>query len=126
MQDEVSKWETLTAEAKAKAATPVVAFIEYASWAGQYKISLAPYKTLLIEAAGGKSFTADDFSGNAHAVAGYNSVGFNASNPDAVAAFRAALADADVLIDETYAFNPPSYTASSFSSGYGFTGADVS
>merc|ERR1719201_2443740 len=82
MQEEVSKWETLSAEAAAKAATPKVAFIENSAWAGAYVISFAPYKKLLIEAAGGESFTADNFTGNAHAVLSWNelSVEFNASN----------------------------------------------
>merc|ERR1719247_741241 len=120
MQEEESKWEELSTSAAAKSATPLVAFID--SWGG-YTISLAAYKTLLVEAAGGRSFTEADFAANAHAVVGGGKITFNSSDPDGAAAFRAALADADVLIDETYAWDPPSYTASSFEGTYGFDGA---
>jgi hypothetical protein len=120
MKEEESKWEELSISAAANSATPLVAFID--SWGG-YTISLAAYKTLLVEAAGGRSFTEADFAANAHAVVGGGKITFNSSDPDGAAAFRAALADADVLIDETYAWDPPSYTASSFEGTYGFDGA---
>jgi hypothetical protein len=45
------------------------------------------------------------------------------TDPDSKAAFHAAMADVDVLIDESYAFDPSAYTASSFKDGYGFDGA---
>jgi hypothetical protein len=126
MNEEESRWKALSTEAAAKAATPHVAFINNDAYSGSYSISLAPYKTLLVEAAGGKSFAAADFASNAHAVVAGTTVSFNASDPDAKAAFVASLANVDVLIDETYAWDPKTYTASSFSDGYGFDGAGAS
>jgi hypothetical protein len=127
MKEEEEKWEALTAEAALKPATPLVAFIVSSSWSGSYEISLAAYKTDLVDAAGGRSFTTADFSSNAHAVitgADPNpKIAFNMTNPDAAAAFRAALADVDVLIDETYAYDPTAYNVASFATSFGFDGA---
>lgn len=121
MDEEEKKWKALSDEAEAKAATPLVAFIENSAWSGQYVISLAPYKTLLVAAAGGRSFATTDFTSE-HAVVGWdgNSVGFDSSNADAVAAFQAAIADVDVFIDETYAPVPADYGWDDFTSGFGF------
>merc|ERR1719353_1114105 len=49
-------------------------------------------------------------------------IGFNMTDPDAKAAFQAALADVDVLIDETYHWDPKSYNADSFATNFGFDG----
>merc|ERR1719247_932699 len=123
MTDQAATWEKLSTEAKAKEKTPLVAFINNDNWGGVKSISRAAYKTLLVEAAGGKSFAATDFSSNAHAVVDGLTIKFNASKPEAVAAFQAALKDVAVLIDETYEWNPPDYNAAKFSTGFGFDGA---
>jgi hypothetical protein len=126
MQEEQSKWETLTKEGASKPTTPLVAFIGASTWSGEYQISLAAYKVSLVAAAGGKSFATSDFSSNEHAViAGTTNptIGFNMTDPDAKAAFQAALADVDVLIDETYHWDPASYNAESFATNFGFDGA---
>jgi hypothetical protein len=125
MDEEAKRWEALRSEAAAKEATPHVAFIDNSGWSGHYHISLAAYKTVLVEAAGGKSFSTEDFSSNSHAVVEGTTVKFNSTNKDAVAAFHAALADVHVLIDETYAWNPPAYNEESFKTGFGFEG-DIS
>jgi len=128
MKEEEEKWEALSAEAAAKDSTPHVAFISASTWSGHTaKISLAAYKTGLVAAAGGKSFTVADFDSNEHAVVtGVDpnpELGFNMTDPDAAAAFRDALAQVDVLIDEAYAYDPAAYNADSFMANYGFDGA---
>jgi hypothetical protein len=127
MKEEEKAWAALTAEAAAMPTTPKVAFIVASSWSGSFEISLAAYKVTFIKDAGGKSFTTADFTSNKHAViTGVDpnpKIQFNMTDPDGKAAFHAALSDVDVLIDETYAFDPTAYTASSFKDAFGFDGA---
>jgi hypothetical protein len=126
MEEEEKKWETLTKEGASHSTTPRVAFIGASSWSGEYQISLAAYKMSLVAAAGGKSFATSDFSSMEHAVITGTTnptIGFNMTDPAAKAAYQAALADVDVLIDETYHWDPASYNAESFATNFGFDGA---
>jgi iron complex transport system substrate-binding protein len=126
MNDEAAAWDTLSTDAKAKAATPLVAFIEKDSWNKVYKIKLDHYKTRLVEAAGGKSFTSSELTTHSalavvNALATGDIVSYDATNDDAVAAFRAKVNEADVLIDETSGWpDTAAYNAASFTGHFGF------
>jgi iron complex transport system substrate-binding protein len=127
MKDEETRWAASVKEGAAASTTPLVAFISKSDYGtfgsdGSYIISLATYKTLLVTDAGGRSFTTADMT-SPHAVAGYQSIDFNASNPDAVTAFLAEMAKVDAFIDETYAWDPKAYTQSSFEATFGFQSA---
>jgi len=123
---------------------PKVAWIEFAaqsSWSAEsFKVSMAGYKTRYITHAGGlnldvsamqssigsKLVVADvvpgvPLSGQklTLATSGYS------SKSEASTAFFAALADVDVVIDETYAPTPSSYSFSSFLTNFDLTSASA-
>ena len=131
MKEQEKRWDALVKKGNADATKPLVAFISASSYYGQYRISLAAYKTELINDAGGKNFKVSDFDSNAHAVVTGTdpnpTIGFNMTDPDAADAFRAAVADVKVFIDESSYrhLDPPvpqSYTKQSFQDLFGFDG----
>jgi hypothetical protein len=88
-------------------------------------VSVAQYKLDLVTDAGGLNFNADSalanvpglsVSGNSHTIP---VSAFNNSKANASTYFLAALATVDVIIDETYAPNPTTYTYATFKSNFG-------
>jgi len=118
-----------TQAANSASTSPVVAFIQYTAYGGpswnrkEFDISLAHYKTELISGAGGTNFDVDDIK-NIDGVltetkASGTTLVFEASDKVAAAGkLAAALANVDVVIDETYAFDAKGYTMDSFYDTY--------
>jgi hypothetical protein len=112
-----AKWSTLTDEGAAGAnAGKLVAIIEHDTFAagGAMKINIDPWKTMLVAAAGGTSLTTETLEQSSHAVVadsialnGGLKVSYNASVPAAVDAFNAAIANAALIVDETYRSHTP-------------------
>jgi len=93
---------------------PRVAWISYSTWPEpSLVVSKAAYKLRMVTDAGG-----DNWPGAALNV---KLSTFNGSLPDASAAFFASLSDIDVVIDETYAMEPVSYTFATFLATMGLT-----
>ena len=100
----------------------------------EHQISMPAYFTTCVEAAAGRSYTTADFSSNPHVtLRGCDDWGkdgtencmnpkiaFDAEDPDAVAAFHAALSAADVIFDYTRSSDNMNYKASDFAEAYGF------
>lgn len=116
--------------------SPKVAWVSKDSYGSRFVLSLATYKTNFVTDAGGRNIGEDEVRSSAgsnlqvtDAVAGSPgsgqtlSLGFSdfADVPAAAAALVAALADVDVIIDETYASVPSDYNMESFLSEFGIT-----
>jgi hypothetical protein len=108
---------------------PTVAWVQYnapSQWGAEsFVVSDAQYKLDLVTDAGGLNFNADSalanvpglsVSGNSHTIP---VSAFNNSKVNASSYFLAALATVDVIIDETYAPNPTTYTYATFKSNFG-------
>jgi hypothetical protein len=89
-------------------------------------VSTAQYKKEMVDDAGGINFNADLLvasmpaggvvvSGNSHEI---RLSAFNGSRANASSHLLAALANVDVVIDETYASNPTTYTYATFQSNF--------
>jgi hypothetical protein len=137
--------------ASSASTTPVVAWISYNAYGGpgwnepEFKVSTASYKLTLVEHAGGANFDAatkladvtgvtvsDAVSGNPAAGKTYAFLfsSFEGSSDDekktaAAAALMGALADVDVVIDETYSWDPTAATFESFLSTFGLTSSST-
>jgi len=126
--------------AKATVATkPVVAWMQY--YEPNFTISEAHYKMAFVSDAGGAPFDAETALKDAPGVyvstsptgkkvtisiSHYNRSGVTAQAKAAAAAIiMPKLASVDVLVDETYAFAPRSYTFDSFKSTYGLAGTEA-
>jgi len=117
--------------------SPKVAWVSKDSYGSRFVLSLATYKTNFVTDAGGRNIGEDEVRSSAgsnlqvtDAVAGSPGSGqtlslgfsdFAGGIPAAAAAFVAALADVDVIIDETYASVPSDYNMESFLSEFGIT-----
>lgn len=113
---------------------PVVAWISYSSWSGGFVLSQATYKLDLVTGAGGANVDGDAVAEQVGsnmavslAVSSDPSAGktyvldpalYNNSLEDASAAFFAALANVDAVVDETYGPVPADYTMDSFYSTF--------
>jgi len=116
---------------------PTVAWIQYSAYGRAYlELSQATYKLQFTADAGAinKNATAVNIQlGNVMEVVsgGWGSSfrlyldGYNGSLSNASAVFFGALGDVDVVVDETYAFDPSSYDVSSFLSNYALSANSV-
>jgi hypothetical protein len=143
MDDQQEEWEASTAQGIAAGDTPLVVIgvtggwyqKENGDWACcEHQLSMPAYFTTAVTAAAGKSYTTADFSTNEHVtLRGCDAFGndgkencmnpkvaFDASDPNAVAAFHAALSAADVIFDYTSSSDNMNYRASEFAEAYGF------
>jgi len=118
---------------------PVVAWMQY--YAPNFTISEAHYKMAFASDAGGTPFDAETALAGVPGVyvstsptgktvtisiANFNQSGVTAqAKAAAAAAIMPKLASVDVLVDETYAFAPRSYTFDSFKTTYGLNGTEA-
>jgi hypothetical protein len=107
---------------------PTVAWVEYSTWGGdKFIVSGAQYKKDLVTDAGGTNFDAASALANVPGVviSGDNYQvpfsAFNNSKANASSYFWAALATVSVVIDETYASDPTTYTYDTFNSTFGIS-----
>ena len=143
MDEEEKKWEASKAEGVAAGDTPLAVIGVTGGWykkddgnwaCCEHQISMPAYFTTCVEAAAGRSYTTADFSSNPHVtLRGCDDWGkdgtencmnpkiaFDAEDPDAVAAFHAALSAADVIFDYTRSSDNLNHKASNFAQDYGF------
>jgi hypothetical protein len=138
METVTKKWGELKAEGAAGAnAGKVAVFIAHndaSAWGGSnaLEISLAAYKTHLVAAAGGVSLDESTLTAaSTHAVVsgsaadGNLKVKYDKTVPAAVEAFQAAIANAAVLIDETYYADPTGLDAAAVAAPFGTLAAPV-
>lgn len=109
---------------------PTVAWITHFVYGEEesYQISFDEYKMQLVEDAGGSTLNREDvlsIPGVAPASYSETDLAFSwadnttfASKEEALAAFHDMLANVDVVIDETYSFDPATYTMDSFLAEY--------
>ena len=106
-------------------ARPVVAFVSYDAWSGEWQLSNASYKAQYVADANGLLAPMP--------AAGGDVTYKDWTDPPTTAAFataaaaRAALAGVSVLLDETvvYPGSPETYTLRTFLDNWGFTAADA-
>jgi hypothetical protein len=137
--------ETVSAYTSAAAdheTTPVVAWISYnaqSSWSDEsFVISMATYKMHYVTAAGGVNVDREaivnhaSLGGNITAVeasTGWTLTVYTAdfaNKQEAADAFWEALGDVDAVVDETYAYDPSSYTYDHFLQNYGLNETSIS
>eukprot|EP00931_Biecheleriopsis_adriatica_P053341 TRINITY_DN3120_c0_g1_i2.p1 TRINITY_DN3120_c0_g1~~TRINITY_DN3120_c0_g1_i2.p1 ORF type:complete len:539 (-),score=135.07 TRINITY_DN3120_c0_g1_i2:231-1784(-) len=111
---------------------PVIVWISSSSWSKSFVLSQASYKQQLITAVGGKGINAsavqevcgpnmtatDSVSGNPTGGKEYSLPWNDMASAET---FMTSLEAADIVIDETYAADPSSYTFESFLSTFGLT-----
>lgn len=106
-------------------AKKIVAWVAHSTWGGEkFVVSTAQYKMDMVDDAGGINFNADLLvasmpaggvvvSGSSHEIP---LSAFNGSRANASSYLLAAFANVDVVIDETYASDPTTYTYATFQS----------
>jgi len=107
--------------------SPVIAWISSSDYATAFVLSQASYKKELVEAVGGENLdastlssdfaTSDAVYGNPAAGKSY-SLEWNGDKDSAAQKFAQSLVGVDIVIDETYAPDPSSYTLESFLSSF--------
>ncbi|CAE7817362.1 unnamed protein product [Symbiodinium sp. CCMP2592] len=115
---------------------PKVAWIEYNTWGAlpSYRVSMATYRAQMVDGAGGRMVNASDLLAQGMAVrdivASNPAAGkvyileINASETTAATVAQTlmnALSDVDIVVDETYAPTPRTYTFTSFLTGFHLT-----
>lgn len=129
--------ETKNAVDRQGESRPVVAWVTHFVFGDEerYEVSVAPYKTEYVRDAGAENVDIDEIKKAYPGVTdsaysndivqfawGQDGEGF-ATKKDAQEAFWNFLSSVDVIIDETYTFDPLSYTFEEFMSEYGLDGA---
>eukprot|EP00271_Cylindrocystis_brebissonii_P015675 TRINITY_DN38642_c0_g1_i1.p1 TRINITY_DN38642_c0_g1~~TRINITY_DN38642_c0_g1_i1.p1 ORF type:complete len:538 (-),score=79.70 TRINITY_DN38642_c0_g1_i1:529-2079(-) len=114
---------------------PVVAWINFAYYGnltaaledyktqGNWTVSLADYKTQLVADAGGMNLDTS-IGGNVFTTSAARTVSFSPSIDMEYRSFKALLKTIDIVIDETFAYDPPAYNMSTFLTLFNISDAD--